>query len=72
MPKQAHTRPHPTSIRDVLKNAVPDIFFAPLDQKLNWALRWTGAFLGAGVVAVFFLGSVLWSIADFGFFRSSG
>lgn len=71
MPMQQKKRTG-TSLKDILARAVPDELFGPVDERLRFGLRWTGALLGAGLVAVFFLRGLLWSVADFGFFRPLG
>lgn len=57
-----------TTLKDVLKKAVPQDLFGPVDGRQRLALQWTGALLGAGLAATFVFGGVLWGIADFGFF----
>lgn len=57
-----------TTLKDVLKKAVPQDLFGPVDERQRLALQWTGALLGAGLAAALFFNNVLWGIANWGFF----
>lgn len=64
-----YTQRQAVKLKDLVKKAVPEGFFGPVDVRQRFALKWTGALLGVGLVATFFLGELVWRVADFGFFR---